>query len=127
MQSRLVKITRVMPALCPEVDGQPVCIPLASKKQQKRASTLFMRLRQLSPALFAGKRPVPMMIGINAEIARRLKLTDPADLAALGIVMRRRVAQTPLPGSARGRGRRLDGLAIEAVSDDAPRTGAASP
>jgi sRNA-binding protein len=79
-----------------------------------------MKLRKLSPVLFAGRRPVPMAIGIYTAIVERLGLTDKDDLAALGIVLRNVVRAEPylralITAGAMRHG--IDGEAVEAVSD----------
>ena len=60
----------------------------AAKKAawQARKSALSLRLRKLSPALFAA-RAAPFAIGINTEIIRRLELLDIQDLRALGVIL----------------------------------------
>lgn len=42
-------------------------------------NALFMKLRQLSPALFAEKKPVPLAIGIDLAIIERLGLDAAAE------------------------------------------------
>jgi hypothetical protein len=64
----------------------------AARERQERRSALYLRLRELSPALFAGL-PAPMMCGIRAEIIRRLELDDDRDLAALRSILRQAVAR----------------------------------
>lgn len=57
-----------------------------------RQAALLLRIRELSPILFAGA-PVPMMCGVRSEIIRRLELDDDRDLAALRAILRKIVAK----------------------------------
>jgi hypothetical protein len=85
-----------------------------------RKSTLYMRLRKLSPALFT-TRAVPLAIGINDEIVRRLELTDVQDLRALGAILHQTVTRH---GYLRALGTEgamrhdLDGNPVEPVSEE---------
>ena len=45
----------------------------------ERRNALFMKLRQLSPVLFAAKKPVPLAIGIFEAIVERLALDADAE------------------------------------------------
>ena len=87
---------------------------------QARQSTLFLRLRGLAPALFTSKA-MPLAIGIDAEIARRLDLADEQDLRALRVVLGKATGRKAYlkAMSAEGAMRHdLDGAAVEPVSPD---------
>lgn len=73
----------IAPAAAPAEPGAQ-----AAKKAawQARKSALYLRLRKLSPALFAAGA-APFAIGINTEIIRRLELLDIQDLRALGVIL----------------------------------------
>ena len=79
-----------------------------------------MRLRKLSPALFAGRRTAPTMRGIRPEIIRRLGLASDEDLAALRAVLRNTVARPAYQMALTAEGAMrfdLDGIAVASVSE----------
>ena len=52
-----------------------------------RRDTLFLRLRALSPALFATTPPPPLKLNIHTEIVERLGLTTPAEQRDLRAIL----------------------------------------
>lgn len=86
-----------------------------------RQSDIYMELRKLSPALFAGERPLPLMVGIHQAIIDRLGLDSVQDRIALRVVLHNhtqwRAYQLAL--AAEGAMRHgLDGNPVEPVSDE---------
>ena len=86
-----------------------------------RRNALFLKLRQLSPALFARKEaPAPMMVGIFDAIVARLGL-DAADRVVLRLVLAEHVACYPYQRALSREGAmRLDlnGNPVDAVTEE---------
>lgn len=76
----------IAPAVAPAAPAEPGAQAAKKAAWQARKSALYLRLRKLSPALFA-VRAAPFAIGINTEIIRRLELVDIQDLRALGVIL----------------------------------------
>ena len=55
-------------------DEDPAILAERRARSRERRNALFMKLRQLSPALFAAKKPVPPKVGIAEQIIERLAL-----------------------------------------------------
>jgi sRNA-binding protein len=118
------RLAQAMPAPLPD-PPRPAAAPdlaaaKASRERQERRSELYLRLRQLSPALFAGPA-APMAIGIRAEIIRRLELDDDRDLAALRAVLSQAVARPAYQTALAAEGAMrfdLDGNPVELVNDE---------
>jgi hypothetical protein len=109
MKARLTKTAPPLPRPAtqltklpaPPKPARPAVMPPAAVEEDPEAETrrraryqrqnaLFLRLRELSPALFATTPPPPMAIGVSAAIAARLEL-DADGLRDLGYVMKHHV------------------------------------